>query len=160
MTDQDGRAVNLEDMLGQPIALTFIFTSCSDPDMCPMITATMASLQYELKQAGLGQKVRLALLTYDPWNDTPDVLKHYGTKYGVKYTNALMLRPDPDEMRDVREAFSVRPGYRQNMTIEHRWNLILIDHAGRLVRHRSGVWKNGPVVSELRQLVEEAAVDG
>ena len=40
LTNQDGQTVNLADLKGKPVALTFFFTSCPNPNMCPLIVLT------------------------------------------------------------------------------------------------------------------------
>ena len=46
LTSQDGARVTLADFRGKVVAVTFIFTSCTDT--CPLLTAKMAQVQDEL----------------------------------------------------------------------------------------------------------------
>ena len=78
LTDQSGRQVTLNDLLGKPWIADIIFTRCAGP--CPLMTRKMGELQ-----AGLptDSPVRLITLTTDPEFDTPAVLTKYGERNGA-----------------------------------------------------------------------------
>ncbi len=156
VTDQDGRELNLQDLVGKPIALTFIFTRCPSPDMCPLMTATMAGLQERVEQAGLSDRVRLVMMTYDPTYDTPARLKAYGAGRGLQFTNALMLRPDPDRFRELIDELRIGVSYNADGSIGHFIELLLIDSDGRYVRDYQGaIWGNEAVLADLKRLDAE-----
>jgi protein SCO1/2 len=46
LVDQTGRAVTLAGLRGKVLALSFIFTTCSDS--CPIVTAKMTEIQRRL----------------------------------------------------------------------------------------------------------------
>lgn len=163
MTDQDGRALALRDLAGVPMAVSFVYTRCPDPNLCPTIVLTMAQLQRDLDAADLDGKVKLVLITYDPIYDTPQRLRTYGDGRGLKWTNAVMLRPDPDEFGLLLGEFQVGVGYRPDGSIGHFIELILVDHQGRFVRDYQGqVWDNAAVLADLKRLVadQERGRDG
>lgn len=156
MTDQDGRSLTLADLLGRPIAMTFIFTRCPNPQMCPLITTAMGRLQNQLEKTSLADQVYLVLLSYDPVFDTPDRLKKYGAQRGLEFTNAYMLRPDPDQFRQLLDEFQIGVHYNPDGSIGHFIELLLIDHQGRFVRDYQGdIWSNAAVLDDLKQLVAE-----
>jgi hypothetical protein len=41
VTNQDGRAMKLAELKGKPFAVSFLFTRCPNPKMCPLIAETM-----------------------------------------------------------------------------------------------------------------------
>lgn len=160
MTDQAGRALYLRDLIGSPLALSFIYTRCPDPNMCPAMTLTMAQLQRDLEQAGLGNRVKLVLMTYDPVFDTPERLKAFGQERGLAFTNAMMLQPDADRFREVLSEFQVGVDYRADGSIGHFIELLLIDGQGRFVRDYQGqIWDNMAVLTDLKRLVAEQTPD-
>jgi cytochrome oxidase Cu insertion factor (SCO1/SenC/PrrC family) len=76
----------LVDMNGGPVDLThgvtvlsFIYTRCPDPRMCPLVTAKFARMARLLS----GTDVRLLEITLDPAYDTPAVLRAYGKAAGA-----------------------------------------------------------------------------
>ncbi len=158
MTDQDSRSMTLEALKGKPIAMSFIFTRCPNPEMCPLIVTTLAKLQRDLEEQGLGDQVWLALLSYDPVFDTPQRLKRYGQDRGLRFTNAKMLRPDPDQFRELLHEFQIGVHYNPDGSIGHFIELLLIDRHGRFVRDYQGdIWDNAAVLEDLKTLAQEKA---
>src|SRR5947209_4611868 len=51
-TDQDGKEVNLKDLLGQPVAISFFYSRCSNANKCPLAVKTMGKLAGDVKNAG------------------------------------------------------------------------------------------------------------
>ena len=158
MTDQDGRELSLQDLAGKPMAVSFIYTRCPMPNMCPLITSTMARLQRKAAEAGIDKHIHLLLITYDPAYDFPARLKTYGTQRGLRYTNAKMLRPDPDTAYELfRELdIAIAPNPAGDGTFGHFMEIALIDHQSRIASNtRGGIWDNVKVLSQLQTLVNE-----
>src|SRR5688500_11926574 len=78
LLSQDNVRVSLHDFRGKVVAVSFIFTYCTD--VCPMLTAHMASVQEKLGSA-FGTKIAFVSITVDPERDTPDVLKEYAQNF-------------------------------------------------------------------------------
>lgn len=78
LVDQDGRPVSLDSYRGHPVLLFFGYTRC--PDVCP---TTLAKLTRAMRDAGGdADDVRILLITVDPANDTPGVLRGYTRHFG------------------------------------------------------------------------------
>lgn len=82
-TDQGGNPKGLSDLKGTVWVADFVFTHCTT--VCPMLTANMAELQQELKDAGI--KAELVSFSVDPENDNPEALKNYISKFSDDLTN-------------------------------------------------------------------------
>ena len=155
-TDQDGREVNLTSWVGKPLAMSFIFTRCPNPNMCPLITARMAQLEVMLDKAGLGGKVNLLLLTYDPAWDTPERLKAYGESQGMQFTHSAILRPNPDTYPELIHALGIDAKFAPNGMVTHFIDLYLFDRRARRARYyTAAVWNNKLVLEDLKKLVAE-----
>lgn len=76
---EDGQRVSLPEELndGRPVVLTFIFTTCKT--ICPVVSHTLSQLQDKLGPDR--DKVRIASISIDPEQDTPQVLSTYAKKY-------------------------------------------------------------------------------
>ena len=62
--------------------LSFIYTSCSDVNGCPLATHVMHSMNRTLKEdSAMSDDVRLITLSFDPERDTPDAMKLYGEDF-------------------------------------------------------------------------------
>jgi len=79
LIDQSGTSVSLRAVLDadQPIALNFIFTTCTT--ICPVMTATFAQMRRELGNSG--DQLRLVSISIDPEYDRPDQLKAYSEQF-------------------------------------------------------------------------------
>ncbi len=81
--DADGQELELGDLLGDKIVLlTFIYSSCTDLNGCPLATAVFYKVKERFKDApGLADKIRLISISFDPEHDTPEVMRLYGAGF-------------------------------------------------------------------------------
>lgn len=95
LPDLEGNIVTQDQFDGKVRLMSFIFTRC--PDICPATTANMARLQSTLKEKGwFGDKVSFVSISFDPLNDTPDVLKQYAERMGIDRSGWTLLRSDDE----------------------------------------------------------------
>lgn len=156
-TDQDGNSLKLADLIGKPIVMSFIFTRCGNPKMCPAITLQMANLQRSLDEAKLADDVRVVLLSYDPVYDTPDRLKKYAATRGFRFTHGdVILQPSVDDYRDLIGELAIAVAPLPDGSFNHAMELLIIDAQGRYVRDYQGdLWGNEPIVEDVQKLVAE-----
>ncbi len=78
-----GAAQRLHDLIGEKFTvLSFIYTTCSDVNGCPLATHVLRGVQDRLSaDRQLADKVRLLSVSFDPVHDTPDVLAIYGAHF-------------------------------------------------------------------------------
>lgn len=109
MTDEQGQSVRLLDVLAddRPVAINFIFTSCTT--ICPVMTATMLQLQSQLE----GDPVTplYVSISIDPDFDTAPVMKSYAAKYGADWT---FLTGSQDDVTRVLKSFDAYRGSKIN----------------------------------------------
>jgi protein SCO1 len=73
LTDIDGKAVDIRDLRGHPVLVTFVYANC--PDVCPLI---MENLHRVRRIAGpLGKEMRVIAVSVDPAGDTPAVVRRF-----------------------------------------------------------------------------------
>ncbi len=77
--DRHGQALRLFDLMGDKIVLlSFIYTSCSNVNGCPLATAVFHRLASRLcQQPERARQLRLISLSFDPQQDTPDKMRQY-----------------------------------------------------------------------------------
>ncbi len=80
LLDQDGRAFDLDETRGKTVVLTFFFTRCPFPNMCPLLANKFAALQRRLVAQGAKDTLLLSI-TIDPKRDRPETLKRYASQY-------------------------------------------------------------------------------
>jgi protein SCO1/2 len=78
--DLDGEAKSLRTFTRDRITLlSFIYTSCTDPDACPRAYQTFGDLkQHIVTRPEFRDKIRFVSLSFDPLRDTPETMQHYG----------------------------------------------------------------------------------
>lgn len=82
--DTTGNKKRLHDYLGngKMVLLSFIYSTCSDVNGCPLATAVMYSIQQKIKDdPQLRDRLELVSLSFDPVYDTPEVMALYGGGY-------------------------------------------------------------------------------
>lgn len=78
-----GEVVHLHSLMGDKILLlSFIYSSCSDVNGCPLATHVLDGLKDRLlKTPGKGANLRFLSLSFDPVQDTPEVMRTYGSGF-------------------------------------------------------------------------------
>lgn len=78
--DSDNQPYQLHDLLGDKVViLSFIYTTCSDVNGCPLATAVLHKLKSRLqREVGLSEHLRLLTLSFNPQHDTPAAMQAYG----------------------------------------------------------------------------------
>ncbi len=75
-----GQSVQLHDLMGDKVVLlSFIYSTCSDVNGCPLATAVLHQIKNRLrKRPEIAQKLRLLTLSFNPQHDTPEQMAEYG----------------------------------------------------------------------------------
>lgn len=154
--DHTGRAFNMRELVGRPMAVSLIYTQCPNPNMCPLMTVLMADLEQRLARAGRAGQARLVLISFDPTNDTPDVLRTYMAHRGIDFSSAIGIVPPEEQVKELVWEFGTNVSPIAGGLLGHSIDLFLIDAQGRFVRYYTGrVWDNEAVIGDLKQLIDE-----
>ena len=76
---------------GRIVVMNYIFTNC--PDICPLSTNNMRLIQERLNREKI-QNVRFVSLSFDPLNDTPEVLSKFARARDLDLSNWDFLTGD------------------------------------------------------------------
>ncbi|RWC50575.1 MAG: SCO family protein [Mesorhizobium sp.] len=129
LLSQDNVRVSLHDFRGKVVAVSFIYTYCTD--VCPMLTAHMASVQEKLGSA-FGPQIAFVSITVDPERDTPDVLKEYAQNFGADLKGWSFLTGDPAVVHEVGRKYGVIAKKAANGEVDHTLLTSLVDPNGIL----------------------------
>jgi len=112
LLDESGAERSLAAVLGndRPIALNFIFTTCTT--ICPVMTATFAQTRSLLGNAV--DQIEMVSISIDPEYDRPDVLRAYAEKFGADVDGWTFLTGDSADIIDVMTSFDVYAGSKMN----------------------------------------------
>ena len=106
--DSDGNTASLHQLMGDKVVvLSFIYSSCSDANGCPLATHVLERLQDQLLQdAAKGQGIRFISLSFDPVQDTPQVMKRYGRPYiSGDFDWRFLTTRDQQELQPILESY-------------------------------------------------------
>src|SRR5262245_39447368 len=82
LVNQDEKAIRLHQYRDKVLLLTFIYTRCPLPRGCPQMVGRFAEFHQALQKNPLLQaRTHLLCISFDPANDTPALLRDYGTYY-------------------------------------------------------------------------------
>lgn len=129
LTDQDGQPVQVDQLDGKWTLLFFGYTFC--PDICPATLAELRQLRGQLPEE-LRDRLRPVLVSVDPERDTPEQLKQYLRFFGEGF---IGLTGPLDDIQTLANGVGIPfiPGdsSRENYTVDHSGNLVLIGPDGR-----------------------------
>jgi protein SCO1 len=119
LTNQDGERVSMRDFRGQPVIVTFLYTTCEDT--CPVQAQTVRGALDEL-----GEDVPAIAVAVDPPRDTPERARAFLSEQRALGRLDFVLGSRA-ELRKVWDGFYVRP---QSVTQEHQARFTLVDERG------------------------------
>jgi len=127
---------------GRVTLLGFIYTTCVDPEGCPLAYRVFDALKSAIAATpALHGKVRLVTLSFDPARDTPDVMRRYAGSRAVAMSGGLswyfLTTRSARELMPLVEGFgqdvrvTVDPSSgRPRRELSHVLKVFLIDRAG------------------------------
>ena len=110
--------------------LNFMYTTCTDINGCPLATAVFHKIQQKVsKDPELSKKVRLLSLSFDPKNDTPEIMKLYATGTDKQLLDWQFLTSSSADALDP-----ILKGYQQRIVREYDENGNYIGSISHILR--------------------------
>ncbi|WP_272473776.1 SCO family protein [Baekduia alba] len=119
LKDQDGKAATLAQYRGQPVILTFMYSTCRDT--CPL---TAQQIKGALDQ--VGKTIPTLAISVDPANDTPLNARRFVNQQGLTKRMRFLLG-DRAQLAPIWKAYGIRP---QGKAFEHSAYVVLVDGNG------------------------------
>ena len=129
LVSQDGARVSLHDFRGKVVAVAFIFTYCTD--VCPMLTAHMASVQEKLGTCVRTQN-RLRFDHRRPGARYARCAEAICENFGADLKGWSFLTGDPAVVHEVGRKYGVIAKKAANGDVDHTLLTSLIDPDGIL----------------------------
>lgn len=120
LRDEDGRLVRLARMRGEPVVVTFLYTTCKDT--CPL---TVDQIRGALDE--LGHDVPVIAVSVDPRHDTRRAARRFSLQRQMTGRMRWVLGDEPSLQRLWR-VYGVQP---QTDRMEHSAWTVLLDGSGR-----------------------------
>jgi protein SCO1 len=119
LRDQDGEPISMRDFRGEPVVVTFLYTTCEDT--CPVQAQTVRGALDQL-----GHDVAAIAIAVDPPRDTPERARAFLSEQRALGRLDFVLG-SRDELRPLWRGFAIRP---QSVTQEHQARITLVDPRG------------------------------
>jgi protein SCO1/2 len=156
---------------GQVTLLGFIYTTCVDPEGCPLAYRIFDALKAAIAATPpLHRKVRFVTVSFDPARDGPDIMRRYAGSRAIDVSGGLRwyfltTRSARDLMpllegfgQDVRVTFDRSSG-RTRRELAHVLKVFLIDPAGDIREIYSSMFLHPQtVLNDIETLLMEESV--
>ncbi|MEX1183244.1 MAG: SCO family protein [Gemmatimonadota bacterium] len=103
LISQHGDVVDLGDLAGQPVLVTFAYAHCTT--VCPVVVLDALRAQELLR--GSAVEPAVLIVTLDPWRDTPSRLPAMARSWGLPPDGAWVLGGSPAVVDGVLDAWNV-----------------------------------------------------
>ncbi|MEC8243736.1 MAG: SCO family protein [Verrucomicrobiota bacterium] len=130
--DQDGEIITTDYLDGSVTILNFIFTRCSEPEMCPAATLKMKKLQDLVEKTKIPH-VKFLSVTLDPLFDTPGVLKSYARGYNLKESNFRLGTAGKKVIDDLTRQFGIMRKKEPDTPLDHTMRTLVINSRRQIV---------------------------
>jgi protein SCO1/2 len=151
LVDTAGAPFRLEALRDNVVLIYFGYTQC--PDECPL---TLANVRWAVEALGdLGERLAMILVTVDPANDSPQVLRAYLDRFNPRFIGLLGT---DDELAQARLAYGVLAATPESGhghgDVLHGTRLYLIDPQGLLVTSYDMSVPKEDILEDARALLE------
>jgi len=150
LTDQFGKPISLSQFRGEPVVLTFMYTSC--PDVCPLTAEKLHQVQLQLGKDSA--HIAMMAVSVDPARDTQAAALNFSQAHKLA-TNWHFLTGTHDELSPIWSDYAVDGGQMINNKITHTDALYLIDKQGRERIFFADDFTNDQLTHDLKLLLAE-----
>ncbi|MCW4452908.1 SCO family protein [Kaistella sp. BT6-1-3] len=143
--NQDAEELQLKDLKGKNLVMVMIFTSCRTA--CPILVGDMKKIHAKIEKNKL-KDTSLVLISIDPTNDTPEVLKKFAAERNMDSAPWIFLRSDEESTREFANVLAVK--YKKISPIEfsHSNIISVFNRNGELVSQEEGSGINSDAVAK------------
>ena len=128
LTDQRGATISLDVHRGSAVIVAMFYSSC--PYACPTLISHIKQAEAALPE-DVRKKTRVLLISFDPENDTPEVIAGLPAKYKVDSNRWTFARASEGDVRAISAALGVK--YRRDDgSFNHSSVITLLNGAGEI----------------------------
>ena len=147
--NQDGQELQLKDLKGKNLVVVMIFTSCKTA--CPILVADMRKIASKIEPKKL-KETTILLISIDPENDTPEVLKAYAKEQKMEGEPWMFLRSDKESVRELANVLAVKYKKISPIVFSHSNIITVFNKNGEMVNQVEGTVKSEDVANTINSL--------
>ncbi|KIA90222.1 SCO family protein [Kaistella jeonii] len=147
--NQDGKEIQLKDLKGKNLVVVMIFTSCQTA--CPLLVADMKKVEGKITKDKL-KNTSMVLITIDPTNDTPEVLKKYAQKRDMYGEPWVFLRSDLESTREFANVLAVKYKKITPIIFSHSNIISIFNKKGEMVSQEEGTVNSDAIAKTVNGL--------
>lgn len=147
--NQEGQELQLKDLKGKNLVVVMIFTSCTTA--CPILVADMRAVAAKIDPKKLKETTML-LVSIDPENDTPEVLKAYAKQNNMYGEPWLFIRSDKESVRELANVLAVKYKKISPIVFSHSNIISVFNKNGEMVDQQEGTVKSAEVAKIVNSL--------
>ena len=137
--------IRLSDFEGHPVIVVMVYGSCTQ--VCPILIRD-AKRVFEGIDKELRGEVKVAAVTFDPDNDTPERLMDYADQYGLNLPQWHFLTGTPGQIRELAMLLGVEYIKKADGHFAHSNLVTVLDENGVIAERMTGL--NQPVEDAVR----------
>lgn len=150
LQDQSGKSFQLYDMTGNYLFVSFIYTRCPMPKMCPLTMSLNRRVHRLWKKTSPSIPLKFLVITLDPTNDTANTMKSYGSKFGLSDSAFILATGSEQTLSDFSSEFNAL-GFPSNGLIAHNSKSVLVGpDLVPLKDYKDNEWKPEDVIKDLK----------
>lgn len=136
---EDGQPILFSDFQGKALAFTFFFTRCPLPNYCPLMNRNFSAARDMISSTtNAPTNWEFLSISFDPENDTPQVLATFGGYYrGDNTSHWLFAAMGTNTLATLAPALDLMV-VRQGTSISHNLRTVVLDTQGRIYRQFDG----------------------
>lgn len=139
-TDQRNEQFSLSEFRGQPVIITMFYGNCTQ--VCPILIRD-ANRVYSALDESQREKVKVLAFTFDPENDTPELLNKYAAEKDLNIPEWHFVTGSSSSIRELAMMLGVQYTRKSDGHFAHSNLVTVLDGEGRIVQRLEGL--NQPV---------------
>ena len=148
-TTQDGETIRLKDLQGKIQLMAMVYTTCQYA--CPRIVADLRSIQSQLEQKKIEDKVHFVLVSIDPKVDTVVRLKAFANENNMSNDEWSLLHGQEGDILELAALLGVKYKKTSASDYAHSNIITVLDQQGEIAHQQTGL---GSDASRTIQVIE------
>ena len=147
--NQNGKELQLRDLKGKNLVVVMIFTSCQTA--CPILVADMQKIAAKIDPKK-SEETTMVLVSIDPENDTPEVLKKYAQERKMNDEQWTLLTSDKESIRELANVLAVKYKKISPIIFSHSNIITVFNKKGEMVNQAEGTVNSAEVAKFVNEL--------